>query len=147
MSCNKNQAAVITPVLAAGSVASPYFYQVNITQRLCFPTCVTNTPVFAPQFSIVSLATVGKGQYVATLHVEGIVSYTPYNGGCGCNKQQPISQDFTIPIQSSSVPTVTISQGAAANSMAATGCHPCSRMFVSETPVTVTVSVPATATK
>lgn len=31
MNCNKIQAAVITPVLAAGSVASPYFYEVNIT--------------------------------------------------------------------------------------------------------------------
>lgn len=27
--------AVITPVLAAGSVASPYFFQVNVSQRLC----------------------------------------------------------------------------------------------------------------
>ena len=92
MSCNKIQAAVITPVLAAGSVASPYFYEVNITQRLCYPTCADNTPVFNPQFSLKSLSQVGTGRYVATVHVEGIISYVPCNGGCGCTKQQPLSQ-------------------------------------------------------
>ncbi len=53
---NKIQAPVITPVLAAGSTASPYYYQVNITQRLCFPTCAENMPVFSPQFSLVGIA-------------------------------------------------------------------------------------------
>ena len=140
MSCNKIPAANITPVLAAGSVASPYFWEVNITQRLCDKTCADNTPVFAPQFSLKSLALVATGQYVATIHVEGIVSYVPCNGGCGCTKTQPISQDFTIPIASATEPTVTIAQGAAVNSIAATSCQRCSRMFVSETPLTVTVA-------
>lgn len=130
MNCNKIQAAVITPVLAAGSVASPYFYEVNITQRLCYPTCADNTPVFNPQFSLKSLSQVGTGRYVATVHVEGIISYVPCNGGCGCTKQQPLSQDFTIPIQSASTPTVTIEQGAAMNAVAASACQPCSRTFV-----------------
>ena len=131
MSCNKIQAAVITPVLAAGSVASPYFYEVNITQRLCYPTCADNTPVFNPQFSLKSLSQVGTGRYVATVHVEGIISYVPCNGGCGCTKQQP---------------TVTIEQGAAMNAVAASACQPCSRTFVSETPITVTVATAATPT-
>ena len=146
MNCNKIQAAVITPVLAAGSVASPYFYEVNITQRLCYPTCADNTPVFNPQFSLKSLSQVGTGRYVATVHVEGIISYVPCNGGCGCTKQQPLSQDFTIPIQSASTPTVTIEQGAAMNAVAASACQPCSRTFVSETPITVTVATAATPT-
>lgn len=141
--CNKIPAASITPVLAAGSVASPYFWEVNITQRLCDKTCADNTPVFAPQFSLKSLALVGTGQYMATIHVEGIISYVPCNGGCGCTKTQPVSQDFTIPIASATEPTVTIAQGAAVNSIAATGCQRCSRMFVSETPLTVTVSTAA----
>ena len=138
--CNKIPAASITPVLAAGSVASPYFWEVNISQRLCDKTCADNTPVFAPQFSLKSLALVGTGQYMATIHVEGIISYVPCNGGCGCTKTQPVSQDFTIPIASATEPTVTIAQGAAVNSIAATGCQRCSRMFVSETPLTVTVT-------
>lgn len=146
MSCNKIQAAVITPVLAAGSVASPYFYEVNITQRLCYPTCADNTPVFNPQFSLKSLSQVGTGRYVATVHVEGIISYVPCNGGCGCTKQQPLSQDFTIPIQSASTPTVTIEPGAAMNAVAASACQPCSRTFVSETPITVTVATAAAPT-
>lgn len=143
MNCNKVQPASITPVLAAGSTASPYFYQVNITQRLCYPTCADNAPVFNPRFSLVSLTQVGTGQYVATIHVEGIISYVPCNGGCGCTKQQPLSQNFTIPIASSTTPTVTIEQGSSVNTVSATSCQPCSRTFVSETPVTVTVATPA----
>lgn len=136
---NKVSAAIITPVLAAGSVASPYFVQVNITQKLCYLTCAETTPVFAPQFSLRSVAQVGTGQYVATIHVEGIVSYLPCNGSC-CTKQQPISQDFTIPIASATAPTITIAQGTSVNAVIATACKPCTRTFVSETPLTITVA-------
>lgn len=60
MSCNnKIPAAVITATLAAGSVTSPYFVEVNITQRLCHKTCADNTPVFVPQFSLVGISEVG----------------------------------------------------------------------------------------
>lgn len=136
---NKIQASVITPVLAAGSVASPYFYQVNISQRLCHKTCADNTPVFQPVYSLKGVSQVGAGQYVATIHVEGIISYVPCNGGC-CTKQQPLSQDFTIPIASTAAPSVTIAQGSSVNAVAATACQPCSRTFVSETPLTITVA-------
>jgi hypothetical protein len=136
---NKVSAAIITPVLAAGSVASPYFVQVNITQKLCYLTCAETTPVFAPQFSLRSVAQVGTGQYVATIHIEGIVSYLPCNGSC-CTKQQPISQDFTIPIASATAPTITIAQGKSVNAVIATACKSCTRTFVSETPLTITVA-------
>ena len=136
--CNKIQAATITPILAAGSVTSPYFYEVNITQRLCYATCADTTPVFAPQFSLVGVAQVGTGQYVATIRVQGIISYVPCKGGC-CTKQQPLSQEFT-PIASATAPTVTIAQGTSVNAVAATACKPCSRTFVSETPLTITVA-------
>lgn len=136
---NKIQAASITPILAAGSTASPYFYEVNITQRLCFATCADNTPVFAPQFALMGVAQVGTGQYVATIRVQGIISYVPCSGGC-CTKQQPLSQEFTIPIASATAPTVTIAQGVSVNAVAASACKPCSRTFVSETPLTITVA-------
>lgn len=137
---NKLQAPVITPVLAAGSTASPYYYQLNITQRLCFPTCSDNTPVFSPQFSLVGVAQVGTGQYAATIRVQGIVSYVPCNGGC-CTKQQPISGTFTIPIASATAPTaVTITAGATVNTIATAACQKCSRTFVSETPLSITVT-------
>lgn len=139
MDCNKIQPAIITPVLAAGSTTSPYFYQVNISQRLCRKTCVENTPVFSPRFSLRSVAMVGTGQYVATIHVEGIIVYVPCNGGCESIPQR-LSQDFTIAIKSATAPTVTIAQGASVNAMAATDCQKCSRAFVSETPLTVTVA-------
>jgi len=138
--CNKIQAPNITPVLALGSVASPYFVQVNISQRLCFPTCAEQTPVFNPRFSLKSVAQVAAGQYVATIHVEGIISYVKCHGGCNCTKQQPLSQDFTVPIASATAPTVTITQGASVNAVAVSGCQDCSRSFVSETPLTITVA-------
>ena len=139
--CNKIQPAVITPVLALGSVASPYFVQVNISQRLCFPTCVEQTPVFNPRFSVKSVAQVGTSQYVATLHVEGIISYVQCNGGCNCTKQQPLSQDFTIPIsKTGAAPVLTLTQGASVNVDAASGCQACSRSFVSETPLNIAVA-------
>lgn len=138
--CNKIQPAVITPVIALGSVASPYFVQVQIAQRLCFKTCVDNTPVFNPRFSVKSVANVGTSQYVVTIHVEGIISYTTCNGGCGCTKQQPLSQDFTIPVfKTGTAPVVTLTQGASVNAMAAVDCQKCGRSFISETPLTITI--------
>lgn len=146
MSCGctnskKVHAAVITPVLAAGSVASPYFVQVNISQRLCKKACVNLPPVFNPVFSLVDYAAVGTGQYVATVKVEGIIAYTPCDTDGCCDKTQVISQEFTIPFASAAVPTaVTITQGVPVNTIAVTGCQKCSRAFVSETPVTLTVA-------
>ena len=138
---NKIQSAVITPVLAAGSTTTPYYYLLNITQRLCFPTCADNTPVFTPQFTLVGITQVGTGQYIATIRVQGIISYVPCNGGCCCTKTQPLSQEFTIPIASATAPTsVTVVAGNTINSVAATSCNPCSRTFVSETPLTITVA-------
>ena len=146
MSCNcstqkKDHAAVITPVLAAGSVASPYFVQVNISQRLCKKACVNLPPVFNPTFSLVDYASVGTGRYVATVKVEGVISYTPCDTSGCCDRMQVISQEFTIPFASTAVPTtVTITQGISVNAIAVTGCQNCSRLFVSETPVILTVA-------
>ncbi|WP_148477734.1 hypothetical protein [Parabacteroides johnsonii] len=139
--CNKIQPAVITPVLALGSVASPYFVQVQVAQRLCYPTCVENTPVFNPRFSVKSVAQVAATQYVATIHVEGVISYVKCHGGCDCSKQQPLSQDFTVPIsKTGTAPVVSLTQGASVNAMASVGCQTCGRNFLSETPITITVA-------
>lgn len=140
MNCNMIQPAVITATLAAGETASPYFYQVNISQRLCYKTCAEQTPVFAPKFTLVSLDNVGTNQYVVTVNVQGIISYVPCGGGC-CTKTQPINQNFTIPLYSTTALTgVTIDAGNAVNSVAAVPCQNCSRAFVSETPLTLTTT-------
>lgn len=134
-------AAIITPVLAAGSVTSPYVFQVNISQKLCSPTCVHLTPVFLPSFSLVGFSKVGATTYVATINVEGLISYKPCNGGECCTKAQVLSQMFTIPFVSSTAPTsVSITQGVTVNAISAQACKQCSRSFVSETPITLTVS-------
>ena len=138
---NKIQSAVITPVLAAGSVASPYYYQVNITQRLCYPACADEMPVFNPQFQLVGTALVGTGQYVATIKVEGIISYVPCGGNTCATRTQVLSQTFTVPFASATAPTsVTITPGTSVNAIVASGCQSCSRDFVSETPITLTVA-------
>ena len=139
MSCSKKiPAAVITPTLAAGSVASPYYFEVNITQKLCHKTCKDNTPVFVPQFSLEGGSEVGTNQYVASVRVQGIISYTPCDGSC-CTKQQPLNQVFTIPFAFTGTPDVTVTAGVSVNEILANACHNCSRNFVSETPITLTV--------
>ena len=136
---NKIQPALITFTPALGSTASPYSGLCNITQRLCFTSCVDTTPVFAPQFSVKSIAPAGTNLYAVTIHVEGIISYVPCNGGCCCTKTQPLSQDFQIVVSSADVPTITLAQGASINDLSATACQSCSRTFVCDTPLTITV--------
>lgn len=141
MSCNKINSAVITPVLAAGSVTSPYYFQVNISQRLCWPACADLTPVFKPVFSLESVSQVGTGEYVATVKVEGVISYVPCGQNVCCTKSQMISQTFTIPIASATAPaSVTLSQGVSVNAVSVGACQNCGRSFVSETPLVVTVA-------
>lgn len=138
---NKINSAIITPVLAAGSVASPYFWQVGILQRLCHKSCVDSQPSFTPTFSVKSISMVSTGQYVATIHVEGLISYIPCDGNECCTKTQLISQDFTLPFASAAAPTaVTITAGVAVNIIAGGACQRCSRNFVSDTPITLTVA-------
>lgn len=136
----KNYFANITATLAAGSVASPYQYLINITQKLCKPSCVEQTPVFAPVFSLVGITQVGVGQFLATIHVEGVISYVPCDGNVCCTNSQLISQDFTIPIAAATVTTVTLAKGATINTIAGAPCKKCSRNFVSESPLVVTVA-------
>lgn len=140
MSCNMIQPASISVTPMLGSTTSPYDVLVNITQRLCYPCCVATPPVFDGRISYVGVTPVGTGQYVATFHCEGVICYTPLGGGCGCTKAQPLSQDFTVPIAADAVPTITMSQGASKNTLAASACQNASRTFVSETPLTITVA-------
>lgn len=138
---NKQNSAVITATLAAGSVASPYFIEVNIAQRLCSPACEGQTPVFNPQFSLVGYSAVGTGQYIATIHVEGLISYVPCGGNSCCTRTQLISQNFTIPFASATAPTsVTIEAGTTVNAIQVVACQNCSRDFTSATPITLTIA-------
>lgn len=137
----KQNSANITATLAAGSTTSPYFVQVNISQRLCSPACGDQSPVFVPAFSLVGFSEVGAAQYVATIKVEGIISYVPC-GGNPCNtRTQVLSQTFTIPFSSATAPTsVTVVSGVTVNTISTVACQSCSRDFVSETPITLTIA-------
>lgn len=141
MACSMINSAVITPVLAGGSVATPFIYQVNISQRLCCSTCVAQTPVFTPSFSLVGYSNVGNDAFVATIHVEGVIAYTPCNGSPCCTKAQVLSQNFTIPFYFDGTPgTVSIQTGTPVNVVAGSPCQNCSRSFVSEIPLYLTVT-------
>ena len=140
MGCKQNS-AIITPTLGLGSVDSPYFVQVNISQRLCSPACDSQTPVFAPTFSLVGYSEVGAGQYVATIKVEGIISYVPCGGNVCATRTQVLSQTFTVPFASVTAPTsVTIASGVSVNAVVTSACQSCSRDFESATPITITVA-------
>lgn len=130
----------ITATIAAGSTTSPYYISVNMTKRLCATTCRTSTPVFAPLFAIQSVAQVAPGQYVATIRVQGTISYDPCGTGC-CARCEPVNTTFTIPFASATAPTsVTITAGGTVNAMSGVGCGNCGRAFVSETPLTLTIA-------
>ena len=132
--------AYITATLAAGSVASPYFVQLNVSQKLCSKVCKENIPVFNPAISFVEVSEVATGQYVAKSHIEGIISYNPCGGGCN-SKAMNISQDFPVAIASATAPTsVTVEAGAVVNALVAPACQNCTRDFVSAIPLTITVA-------
>jgi hypothetical protein len=145
--CNNNRVrpADITVTQAIGSTASPYYILCNITQLLCRSCCVDQTPVFSPQFSLLSVSAVGTGQYVATVQCTGIIAYQQCNCGCQGQLTQLVNQTFTIPFAytattSAPTPTVTLTSGITVNALSVDPCKNCTRHFVSETPLTLTVS-------
>lgn len=140
MNNNKTIPAVIHATLALGSTASAPYYDINISQTLCQCACTDDKPVFDPKFSVLSIEAVGTKQYLVNLHVEGVMHYIPCGCGSCCTKQQIISQDFAIPVYSATAITgVTISAGASQNYIAKYSCANCSKTFVSDTPITLSV--------
>ena len=138
--CNCSNSAHAVAILAAGSTNSPYYFMANITKRLCRACCTANVPVFAPAFSVIGWESVGATQYVASVRVQGCITYNPCETCC-CAVTEPVSQVMTIPFKSASAPSsVTIAAGATTNAISVPGCQPCGRTFVSETPLTLTIA-------
>ena len=137
----KITSAIITPVLAAGSTTSPYLFQVNITQRLCHSSCIGLQPSFFPVFSFKEISKVADNQYMVRVHLEGTIVYVPCDGNECCTKGQLISQDFSIPVASVNTPTsVTVEGGTPVNAIVGQPCQKCSRTFVSEAPLSLTIA-------
>lgn len=133
--------ACIMATLAVGATATAPYYDVNITQQLCAPSCVDETPVFNPQFSVKSIDNVGTSQYLITIHVEGVISYVPCNCGSCCTRSQVVSQDFTIPVFSATAITnVNTSLGSVKNRLVKVACCSCSKTFVCDAPLTLTIA-------
>lgn len=133
------QSAIITATVAAGSTTTPFFVDVIIRQQLCQKTCVASVPVFAPQFSVVSVKPIGTNQYELTVNLQGTINY------CACRQCKatvlPINQNFTVPIYSTAtISSITITAGAAINSMERNGCRPCSSRFMSNVPLAIAVA-------
>ena len=142
--CNNNgriQQPIISVTPALGSTTSPYLLQVTINQRLCASVCNENTPVFLPQFDVLSVTNVGAGQYVVTARVQGAINFVQCGKSCGCGISQPINAVFSIPVASATVPTsVTISKGNTINDVQTDNCKVCGRQFVSDSFITLTVA-------
>ena len=134
---------MITTTLAAGSVASPYYIDVAIREKLCQKVCAENAPVFAPVFSVVGTRQVAEGQYMVTLNVQGIISYTPCSGGCTA-RTMSVNENFQVPVAADAEPTeVSVSAGATVNTIDSEPCKKCSEWMVSRTPISLTVTEPA----
>lgn len=137
---NKSK-TTITVELAAGSTTSPFFYESTITQHLCHRTCADIAPLFAPAFSFVNFESVGESQYLITLHVEGVIHYTPCGAGQCVIKAEAVSENITIPYFSATAPTsVVVAQGATTNNVMSEPCKDCSDVFTSITPLTITIA-------
>lgn len=137
----RNLPANITATLAVGATATAPYYDVNITQQLCTPACVDETPVFNPRFSVKSIANVGTSQYLVVMHVEGVINYVPCNCGTCCTRSQVVSQDFTIPVFSATaISGVTAAVGIVQNGIARLACCDCSKTFVCDAPLTLTIA-------
>lgn len=143
--CNSNQRGIVAPIInvtpSLGSTASPYQLQVTIGQRLCAKVCAENVPVFIPTFEVVGVTNVGGTQYMVQVRVQGAINYVKCGCGCCGTMSQPLNADFYIPVTSATAPTsVTITKGSTVNSIAVSNCQTCSRQFVSDNFVTLTVS-------
>ena len=138
---NRTDPAIITATLALGASISAPYYDINITQRLCSAACADETPVFSPQFSVKSIANVGTSQYLVVIHAEGVISYVPSGGATCCTRSQLISQDFAVPVFSTAaISSVTPTAGTAHNGIVRLSCCGSSRTFVSDVPLTLTIT-------
>lgn len=137
----KKKKTTITAELAAGSTASPFFYEVTINHKLCQRTCAEDGALFAPTYAYVSTQNVGTDQYLITLQVTGVIHYTPCGASQCCVKAETISEEFTVPYYSATAPTsVVVAQGATTNNVVTEPCKDCSDEFVSITPITITIA-------
>ena len=142
--CNCNN-RVTSPIISVtpslGSTTSPYQLQVTISQRLCFKICAQNTPVFIPSFDVLGITNVGGTQYMVQVRVQGAINYIRCGCGCEGSMSQPLNAVFSIPVTSATAPTsVTIEKGNTVNDIAVTDCQTCSRQFVSDNFITLTVA-------
>ena len=138
---NRIAAPIINVTPSLGSTTSPYQLQVTINQRLCARVCQQNTPVFIPSFEVTDITNVGGTQYMVQVRVQGTISYTRCECGCEGAMSQPLNTTFSIPVTSATAPTsVTITKGNTVNDIVATDCQTCSRQFVSDNFITLTVA-------
>lgn len=134
-------ATSIVNTLAAGSVASPYFYKSTITKQLCRKTCANNAPVFNPAFSLVSTSLVGENQYEVTINVQGSITYTPCGSCDCCAKTQLVNENFIVPLYATTAPSaINVSGSVISNKIQTSGCSNCGNIFLSDCALTLTVT-------
>lgn len=75
------------------------------------------------------------------VRVQGAINYVKCGCGCCGTMSQPLNATFSIPVTSATAPTsVTITKGNTVNAVAVSNCQTCSRQFISDNFVTLTVA-------
>lgn len=103
-------------------------YAVKVTENLCRGFCLTN-PV-QPQGNItysVGSINVVDGTAFVTINATGTITYQPLNGGSCCTRVETFSESFVVGFIGSGTPTITLTQGATAQSAENVKC--CNRAY------------------
>jgi hypothetical protein len=142
MSCNNQQMpSVVNFTLGLGSTASPYIGVLNVTTKLCTKVCVDTGYIFNPAVSVTNVADMGGNEYMITLNLQGVYSYTPCGSQCCQCITQNVNTDINIPLYSTTAPTsITCSVGKVTNSVVAADCEKCGRYAVSDIVLTITTT-------
>lgn len=76
------------------------------------------------------------------VRVQGAINYAKCGCGCCGTMSQPLNAVFSIPVTSVTAPkTVVITKGNTVNGVETSNCQVCGRQFVSDSFVTLTVTV------
>jgi bacterioferritin-associated ferredoxin len=142
MSCNNSQTpSVVNFTLGLGSTLSPYIGVLNVTTKLCTKVCVDTGYIFNPTVSVTNVASLGNNEYMVTLNLQGVYSYTPCGSDCCQCISQVVNSTVNIPLYTTTAPTsVTCETGKVTNTVVAGDCQKCGRYAVSDIVLTITVA-------
>nr|DAG80425.1 MAG TPA: hypothetical protein [Bacteriophage sp.] len=117
--CNKNGKTVLNSILVSGvSTATSQVYALDFTHWLCGnrKICINSSYPLSGliNFNVVDIVSLGQNTWNVSIGYTGQVTYLPFVRGCNpccdpCPKTDFIFGQFTVPVNSATAPTVTLS--------------------------------------